>query len=824
MPLIISRDPAGASGRDIYEMDTTKTIQQNIETHLESGFDAALWINGLLIESPIGCADLDRLAHESDDVRVGLRPEGLDPISWVILGISIAVSAASFFLLPKPAIPNDMGAGKDSPNNRLTGQTNLARLYQAIPDIYGQIRAYPDLIQQSIIEYVDNLKRITEWVCVGRGKYTLEQIRYAETLLSDITGASYEAFYPVGGAYPEYGTTTVNDIYESFETPDVNGQELEYAIPYPMQSENTAVIATVMASSVFTLTVPIDIKWAQLIELFPFLGTALVFAKLDSDLSTLINANCDCVSYTSGGGDYVFTFNAPSPFANTSTVGVNVEITPNKATLNPTNTFNLPVELNTIRWNTVFLRGLKGTVQIRATWFKIDSGGVEIGGTRQSQTDTFTRDTFNAQYFTTTVTPSAGLGRYRIFFERLTAQIGDQGTDVAKLEEVFAMKYYAYKEFKGVTIMRLTTVATESATSGQERKFNVVVTRHVRDFGTTVCTPSRSFARAILHQFVAIAKFDIAKLDVAALQLVQSQAPGELGYFDFSFDDKDVSLEDRLRTAANVARVQVFRDGTQHSFVRDQAGAGFPAVQFDYRNLAADGDSTITYRGHLPTSFDSIELEYVNPADNKKAIVKLRVNASGVVESGTGARASKIQLAGCRNVAQATNRAYLEANKLIYQRTSVSDTALKDAALVGIGEVCRWVDPNDFFGDDGLQAGEVMDIYGTNITTSEPIHWNGNASGRVIFTTATGTSLSPVVCTPRLDSVSGFVVASLPSGVYLSDGSDIQLGSRYSVGVGLTAEEIQKAGLYTLTSKKPSENGTIAIELINYDERIYSLD
>jgi hypothetical protein len=335
---------------------------------------------------------------------------------------------------------------------------------------------------------------------------------------------------------------------------------------------------------------------------------------------------------------------------------------------------------------------------------------------------------------------------------------------------------------------------------------------------------SRNFSRAILHQFVAIARFDIAKLDVAALQTVQAQAAGELGYFDFSFDDKDVSLEDRLRTTANVARVQVFRDGTQHSFVRDQAGAGFPAIQFDYRNLAADGDSAISYRGHLPTSFDSIELEYVNPTDNKKAIVKLRINSSGAVVVGTGARPSKIQLAGCRNATQATNRAYLEANKLIYQRTSVSDVALKDAALVGIGEVCRWVDPNDFFGDDGLQAGEVMAINGTTITTSEPIHWGNDTTGRVIFTTATGTSLAPVICSKRPDNLNGFVVASLPSGVYLSDGHEVQLGSRYSVGVGLTQAEIQKAGLFTLTSKKPNENGTIAIELINYDERIYSFD
>jgi len=234
--LIIQRDPTGASGSDVYDLMLDKTIQENIEERLESGFDCTLWLNGVLIENPADCVELERLATVLDDVRIQMRPEGIDPISWLIVGASLLASAASFFLLPKPSIPNDMGAGKDSPNNRLVGQTNLARLYQAIPDIYGRVRVYPDLIQQSVTEYINNVKNVTEWVCVGLGRYTLEEWRYSETLLGDITGSSYEAFYPVGGEYPEQGVTTVNDIYESFETPDVNGQELVPGIPYPMQS------------------------------------------------------------------------------------------------------------------------------------------------------------------------------------------------------------------------------------------------------------------------------------------------------------------------------------------------------------------------------------------------------------------------------------------------------------------------------------------------------------------------------------------------------------------------------------------------------------
>ena len=95
--------------------------------------------------------------------------------------------AGIFVLAPKPAIANNGGNTVDSPNNSLTGQTNTARVYKAKPDIYGQIRSFPDLIQESVFEYVHQtstdggLKYVTEWMCIGIGKYDYESVRYSES-------------------------------------------------------------------------------------------------------------------------------------------------------------------------------------------------------------------------------------------------------------------------------------------------------------------------------------------------------------------------------------------------------------------------------------------------------------------------------------------------------------------------------------------------------------------------------------------------------------------------------------------------------------------
>lgn len=214
--LVIWRDPRGVSGKDIHELNYSKSLQENIEKHFPKGLDAnttAITLNGCKI-NPLE-VDLSRKATHLDRVEVVLRQQG----TALIVGIVAAVAAVAVTLLmPKPNIPNDLGAQKDSPNNDLTGQTNQARLYQAIPDIYGRIRAFPDLVEPSLSEYIDNIKNITEFMCIGLGNYLIEDVKYADTLLSTINGASYEVFNP-GDVIPV--------IYDAAESPDVDGQEIK---------------------------------------------------------------------------------------------------------------------------------------------------------------------------------------------------------------------------------------------------------------------------------------------------------------------------------------------------------------------------------------------------------------------------------------------------------------------------------------------------------------------------------------------------------------------------------------------------------------------
>lgn len=812
--LTILNDPSGITGGERHTLDYTVSMQENITRHLAAGGGCELRINGIVVD-PLTDPRLDFPPGRGDLVTVTRRPEGYEAIYYLVLLALVVYTYATM-----PNIPDGESTGKDSPNNKLTGQSNVARAYQGIPDVYGHRRVWPDLIQPSTVEYVDNVKMVTEWLCVSRGTGTIVDIQYAETAIGDISGASYEIFQPEPGVdgYAENGTVTMNDVYEAFASDEVNGQELPYAVD-DAEIGATADLNAVLAATTFTLTLA---DGSSLDDLKALSGSGSAEVVFFYALGTIpFSETCAVISYLVAGPNVTFTFGSSAWASNESEAGIAVSITPLHTSYGVVGPFTLPVESERIWWNTVFLRGLKGTVWIRATWWQVDGDGDEIGGTRETDDYSYSSSSYDQRYYTNKVTPAAGDGRYQIQFERLSGQVDAQGTDVAKLEEVYAVRYTANKVLPGVTVIRVTTRATISATGFSDRKFNLRWTRQVRTLIDDAQGPSRNFARAIAHIW-SLAGNDVAGLDLDALIAINDEhgETSPLLRFDGSLDDADMSLGDRMQMVANMARCVLWRDGTKWTATRDQA-RDTPDMQLDYRNLAASGESTINYASHLPASFDGVEVEYVDETTQAtKAYIRLDINSGTPVEGASG-NPKKIKMPGCTTTAQAENRAQLEARRLIYQRTSVNDTALSDASGLGLLGLVRWVDPNDFAGDDGLQAGEVLSIAGLVITTSEPIDWKGETSGRILFTGEDGRQLgAPIVCYP---SGSAVQLASVPAGLYVSD-EDRQLGSRYAFGVGLTESELEASGLYSATEIRPAADGTVTLALAQYDARMYDYD
>ena len=209
--------------------------------------DATFHRDLLIVRNGVKLGDDDELAFELselDHIQIFDQPKGI--VGDILSPIFKVVGQVFSFLAPKPAIANNGGNTVDSPNNSLTGQTNTARVYKAKPDIYGQIRSFPDLIQESVFEYVHQtstdggLKYVTEWMCIGIGKYDYESVRYSESSLGSLAGAEFQFFQP-GEVIPQ--------IVEGYGFDDVDGQEVpgqNEASDFPIETAtaNTVVSGT----------------------------------------------------------------------------------------------------------------------------------------------------------------------------------------------------------------------------------------------------------------------------------------------------------------------------------------------------------------------------------------------------------------------------------------------------------------------------------------------------------------------------------------------------------------------------------------------------
>lgn len=832
--LIILRDPAGILGREVRALNTEQPLQHQIEAAMPGGgAECELLINAERVD-PMTDVRLDEPPRAGDVIVVAHRPAG-DPITWIAI-ISGVLAVAAYAAIPRVgATPTD----KESPNNKLTGQTNVARAYQAIPDVYGRRRVWPDLIQPSYEEYVRGEKLVTEWMCISRGAGRVSEVKFADTPLSLILGSGFAVYQPtapgthlagVPSSYPETQQTIVDEMLETVRSPNVDGQEISAAVG----TDGLVTGATLVFNntSVFTLTFSDGPQWATLKSLassgsevrliFTWTHPTLGFGGTHDEVSTALG-------FSTIGADVTFTFFTPgyffeggSPSGNTT--NVTATLLASASSSNDLGPFDLTADADQLWWNIVFLRGLVGTVNIQATWVRLDSLGNPIGGTTGSQTDVFTGTSLNQQSFTIKVTPAAGRGRYRLTFRRLTGDLGN-GADVAKLETLYAVRRFTNRSFPGVSLIRVTTRATPEATGVRERKFNCIFERDTRTLSSDILGDTRNAFRAMAHLWT-ISGQPIGELDTAAMQAI-NDVLGEnspLLRFDGSLDDADMSLEERMQLIANHARCVFWRDGTKWTVSRDQARS-VPELQLDYRNLSASGQAVTNESFHLPGSRDGVEVEYVDEVTgSKKAYVRLNISSGTPIE-GVVLNPEKFQLLGCTTTEQATNRAHLEARKLLFQRTSVTETALGDAQQLGPLSLVRYVDPADFAGDDGLQAGEVLAIAGSVVTLSEPPDFKGETSGRIQFTGGDGMLLGPaVVCTPVSGQAYQVTLASVPAGLYVADGVASQLGSRYAFGVGLTPAEMESAGLYTVTEPRPAGNGTWTVAMVNYDRRVYAMD
>lgn len=777
--------------------------------------DVDIYVNGVKLNDD---DRLDFIVSEFHHIQIFDQPKGI--IGDILNPVFKFVSKIFSFLAPKaPSFSAADVNAKESPNNRLTGQTNIARTYQARPEIHGQVRAFPDLIQQSMFEYIDNKKMVTEWMNFGIGYYTVENVKYSESELIALDGASYQIFQP-GEVIPQ--------IFEGFEFPDVDGQE----IPGPNESDEIpqyeATASNVISGEIKGGEAAIKIEKQDDFRYFMDIvkprsvslivnvtydtpqGSVTKDIKVDAYLSDAKESDDGAIISPKYYYEFFFTNLTGGDLA---TLPPNAIVNTSKFILydnqflavgpffSPLDGGELWVHLNA-------QLGDGDWASARIEFWKIDDNNNEISGTREAFDRGFpSAPKTKTYYLTEKFKPLAGYGRYALQLTRLE---NSNDHSILKLEEVFIVRERINEVHEEDALVKVTVRATEAPTGTRERKYNALATRHVISYDMNsrsvdyTLRPSRSFADAVAHTWLVTAGQPESTIDLYGLYSIYESLPDKrLGYFDYTFDDEDVSLGQRIETICNVARVISFWDNGVLTFTREEEKK-YPSGTFNRANTTGNGFS-LSYDMTMPSGNDGVEIEYVNPKTNKKTYLKYRIEDNKIVNK-PAKNPNKITIHGCRNEYQATDRALLEMDRLIHQRMSISVQTLADGDYVYPGDLIIVADTYD----KNQQAGYIVERIGNQFSTNEKVVFDGEMF--VCITDHLGNTTERFKATPRSDTAYGFIADIPDIQLNIYDGMNVQSPSRYVISNIVEMDSMR----WIVSDKKPNADGTFSITASEY--------
>ena len=817
--IIVHSDPGSVTDREINDVAPGALISEWVMNRWPNGLTVPVGIHlndvteaDLLFTLPGDGDAPDHMIAPGEVIHIVRYPQ-----EFAARIFSIVFNVASTFLL-KPNVPvpdqPEFDQPQESPNNSLSGQTNIARPLQRIPDLYGKNRIYPDLIAPSYFEFISNVKFVTEYMCLGRGEFLVESIKSGDTLITDIEGASAEIFEPF---------TAPSDLLKVIESNEVNGQEL--AGPND-SSEFTIDDLFVDIFSGSTMLSPLA-SMSQFASLDPGTTFTISNSALNNGVFTFQNYNF--ISFP----EPLYTVTVSETF--TTDGNDTIDITggsPGKAS--EYGPFIVPGDPDEI-WIDILapkgLRKIDGTtksavnISFEIDIQELDSLGAPVGAV-QTTIFNIQDNTLDPLFFTFKFTPTNPGNPHEATVRRLTNTIDDstiQIFDQTKWSRLAGVENISVSDFGNVTTIRLITQATEQATKIQRREFNMVATRKLRTYDTGTQTVSvataatAKVADAALQHLTdpEIGNKPISQIDLDELYEVQDRLDADaiygdaLGRFCYSFSNSKTPVGDELQAILNASRMMSYREGSLSRFVRDEIQPNRTAL-FNSRVKGKGAESKVI-NFFKPGDQDGVELRWVDEITGDSNTILLPDPIGGTNNL-------RINAAGIKNFEQAWNRAAYEFSKVSLQRTNVSTKVTNEGILPRLNDRVANVDGTNI----SAQGGEIITVAGLTVGTDRIVDFGVSSTGTVILRGPNGDPSDPLDCIPRTDGINGFTLTESPSFSIFIRSDTVQIGTLYSFFAGPDADH--DANDYLIGKIDPQENGFVSLVLVNYRPEIYDAD
>lgn len=232
---------------DPYNQNTWSSADvEDVSAYLKQQFavfpnNTRIYHNVVAVENdvtPENEAGIKHLQSLEGTFYVVIYPSWIQFIYYAIVAIIAAYSIYTILTMPKPKLGQ---AG--SANNELSNRSNRLRVNGRIPDIYGQVRSYPDLIAVVYSYYENNIEIEECLMCIGRGYYQIHDCRDGDTDANGIDGVSVSIYDPDVSIN---GSETIYQVGQSFtelpldvaKSSSINGQTLVNPNDVKVESNN----------------------------------------------------------------------------------------------------------------------------------------------------------------------------------------------------------------------------------------------------------------------------------------------------------------------------------------------------------------------------------------------------------------------------------------------------------------------------------------------------------------------------------------------------------------------------------------------------------
>ena len=785
---------------------------------------------------------MEQLRELEGDIFCVVYPQfflfGLTGVFGSLLKV-LLLGLLSYLLRPKP--PVERNTGDQSPNNGLSERVNKARPNERVPDIYGEVRAVPDLIAKPYFRFEANQEVEYSYMCVGRGEFRIQDIKDDQTPIEDIAAVSVEVYGPYESPnktgktiQQSIGRAIDERVWSAVKSNAVNGQILR--APDATLIEGNEDIAFNGPDQIVTNNQDINF------ESYFAVGDTITIANSQTGLNT-----------GEGSKDLDGTYEIFQVFNNNI-----VLINPGLINSEWNGTFNTDysdadLSSDTEKWvgpftvkspwivlaNYIAVNGMYKddgeeqsviTVEIETEMKQVNSEGQEILGTKQTTrrfiegSDVLQNSRSESSFHTLTGNTSVENAKDKLWevrARRITPTFDEKDTrfvDEVQWRDLYGLEYVENQTFGDVTTIMVRTPATAGALAVKQRKLNCLAWRKIPSripgthYSFTNYNETNSDATLIIRHIAldpTLGNMQESDLDYDSMFTASSLNRTYFGtnqcvFFNHTFDNKDLSAEEMIIAVANSMFSTPYRQGSQLKLNFEQK-TDMSKLLFNHRNKIP-GSEVRNIRFGTSDNHDGVEFDWTDTSDGATETYQIPYD-------GSASNPKKIEIVGITSEIQAHMHAWREWQKIQYQNVAVEFDSTAEAAILTLNDRILIADNTRPDTNDG----NIVSQNGVTLELSQPFVPDSGEDYTIFIQHFDG-------------SVESLDVGAVNDATHVTVGSPPRLplvldADRYArTTYQIVKNSRVRPSAFLVKEIDPKDSYVVSMQATNYDDRFYAHD